>query len=182
MTRSLACGPGQPGPDDALDRAASTMIRNGLYLAETRFLDGVEAYNRHVMVLRDGTMRGGGGFYYTVGSYTCSGGKWKGEMTSQEHSPIAGTYPWARKVMSIGFTGTYSDDGAEFEATALAGKQSFRFKSIYRLLFADWRRVTRSPGDEIRPAQGCHFSTLARSCDRPGEGGISLRPRRAGHA
>jgi len=123
--------------DDALDCAASIMIRNGLYLAETRFLDGVEAYNRHVMVLRDGTMRGGGGFYYTVGSYTCSGGKWKGEMTSQEHSPIAGTYPWARKIISIGFTGTYSDDGAEFEATALAGKQSFRFKSIYRLLFAE---------------------------------------------
>jgi hypothetical protein len=101
------------------------MIRNGLYLAETRFLDGVEAYNRHVMVLRDGTMRGGGGFYYTVGSYTCSDGKWKGEMTSQEHSPIAGTYPWARKVMSIGFTGTYSDEGAEFEATALAASNPF---------------------------------------------------------
>jgi hypothetical protein len=93
------------------------MIRNGIYLATTRFLDGVEAYNRHVMVLRDGTMRGGGGFYYAVGSYTCSGGKWKGEMTSREHSPIAGTYPWARKDLSIGFTGTYSDDGAEFEAT-----------------------------------------------------------------
>ena len=113
------------------------MIRNGLYLAETTFLDGVDAYNRHVMVLRDGTMRGGGGFYYTVGNYTCSGGKWKGEMTSQEHSPISITYPWARKVLSIGFTGTYSDDGAEFEATALAGKRSFRFKSVYRLLFAD---------------------------------------------
>src|SRR3954453_19998499 len=97
----------------------------------------VEAYNRHVMVLRDGTMRGGGGYYYTVGSYTCSGGKWKGEMTSREHSPIEGTYPWARKDLSIGFTGTYSDDGAEFEATALAGKRSFRFKSSYRLLFAD---------------------------------------------
>jgi len=40
------------------------MIRNGLYLAETRFLDGVEAYNRHVMVLRDGTMRGGGILLY----------------------------------------------------------------------------------------------------------------------
>ena len=113
------------------------MIRNGLYLAETRFLDGVEAYNRHVMVLRDGTMRGGGGFYYTVGSYTCADGKWKGEMTSREHSPISLKYPWARKVLTIGFTGTYSDDGAEFEATALAGKQSFRFKSVYRLLFAD---------------------------------------------
>jgi hypothetical protein len=113
------------------------MIRNGLYLAETTFLDGVDAYNRHVMILRDGTMRGGGGFYYTVGSYTCSGGKWKGEMTSREHSPISITYPWARKVLSIGFAGTYSDDGAEFEATALAGKQSYRFKSVYRLLFAD---------------------------------------------
>jgi hypothetical protein len=38
------------------------MIRNGLYLATTRFLDGVEAYNRHVMVLRDGTMRGAADF------------------------------------------------------------------------------------------------------------------------
>ena len=100
------------------------MIRNGIYLAETKFLDGVDAYNRHVMVLRDGTMRGGGGFYYTVGSYTCSGGKWKGEMMSREHSPISGTYPWARKDLSIGFTGTYWDDGAEFEATALAGKHN----------------------------------------------------------
>src|SRR5258705_2385487 len=133
----LAARPWAARADDALDGAASIMIRNGLYLAETRFLDGVEAYNRHIMVLRDGTMRGGGGFDYTVGSYTCSDGKWKGEMTSQEHSPIAGTYPWARKIISVGFTGTYSDDGSEFEATALAGKQSFRFKSIYRLLFAD---------------------------------------------
>jgi hypothetical protein len=113
------------------------MIRNGIYLAETRFLDGVEAYNRHIMVLRDGTMRGGGGFYYTVGSYIYSDGKWKGEMTSREHSPISGTYPWARKEISIGFTGTYSDDGAEFDATAFAGKRSFRFKSIYQLLHAD---------------------------------------------
>ena len=73
------------------------MIRNGIYLATTRFLDGVEAYNRHVMVLRDGTMRGGGGYYYTVGSYTCSGGKWKGEMTSREHSPIRRYLPMGTK-------------------------------------------------------------------------------------
>ena len=91
----------------------------------------------HFLALRDGTMRGGGGLYYTVGSYTCSDGKWKGEMTSREHSPISVECPWAGKVLTIGFTGTYRDDGAEFEATALAGKQSFRFKSVYRLLFAD---------------------------------------------
>jgi hypothetical protein len=113
------------------------MIRNGLYLATTSMLDGVDAYNRHVMVLRDGTIRGGGPFFYTVGSFTCLEGKWKGEMTSQEHTPIVGTHPWARKVVSIGFTGTYSDDGAELQATALVGKRSFRFRSIYRLLVAD---------------------------------------------
>jgi hypothetical protein len=113
------------------------MIRNGLYLATTRMLDGVDAYNRHIMVLRDGTIRGGGPFFYTVGSFTCFEGKWKGEMTSQEHTPIAGTHPWARKVISIGFSGTYSDDAAELEATALVSKRSFRFRSIYRLLVAD---------------------------------------------
>jgi hypothetical protein len=112
------------------------MIRNGLYLASTRFLDGVEAYNRHVMVLRDGTMRGGGEFYYTVGSYTCSDGKWKGEMTSREHSPIPGTYPWARKLISIAFSGTYSDDGAEFQATALAGKQASASSQLTRCFSA----------------------------------------------
>jgi hypothetical protein len=124
-------------PDDTLDCSATIMIRNGLYLATTNMLDGVDAYNRHVMVLRDGTIRGGGPFFYTVGSFTCFEDKWKGEMTSQEHTPIVGTHPWARKVVNIGFSGTYSDDGAEIEATALVGKRSFRFKSIYRLLFAD---------------------------------------------
>ena len=123
------------------------MIRNGIYLATTRFLDGVEAYNRHVMVLRDGTMRGGGGFYYTVGSYTCADGKWKGEMTSREHSPISGTYPWARKEISIGFTGTYSGDGAEFDATALAGKRSFR---IQVGLPAASRRLNENDAAEIK--------------------------------
>jgi hypothetical protein len=37
----------------------------------------------------------------------------------------------------MGFTGTYTDDGAEFEATALVGKPSVRLKVIFRLLIAD---------------------------------------------
>ena len=58
MTRSLVCA----APPGSLVMMLSIarhqiMIRNGLYLAETRFLDGVDAYNRHVMMLRDGTMR-----------------------------------------------------------------------------------------------------------------------------
>jgi len=54
------------------------------------------------MVFRDGTMLGGGQNFYTVGSYTCSDGKWKGEITAR-HTPIIGTDPWARRVIAIGF-------------------------------------------------------------------------------
>jgi hypothetical protein len=63
--------------------AATIMIKNGLYLITTKMLDGADVVNNHVMVLRDGTMRGGGAFFYTFGSYTSSGGKWKGEATAQ---------------------------------------------------------------------------------------------------
>jgi hypothetical protein len=88
-------------------------------------------------MLQDGTMRGGGSIYYHVGSYTCSGGKWKGELTTREHEPGLITTLFARKVVTMGFTGTYTDDGAEFEATALVGKRSVRLKVIFRLLIAD---------------------------------------------
>ena len=136
------------------------MIRNGIYLATTRFLDGVEAYNRHVMVLRDGTMRGGGGYYYTVGSYTCSGGKWKGEMTSREHSPIDGTYPWARKEISIGFTGTYNDEGAEFDATALAGKRSFQIQINLPAAFRRLKQFRRAGRVRYGAERGSTFREL----------------------
>jgi len=68
---------------------------------------------------------------------SCSGQKWKGEVTSQEHTPTLATRPFARKVGTIGFSGTYTDDGAENDNTALLGKQSVRFKAILRLLIAD---------------------------------------------
>jgi hypothetical protein len=37
----------------------------------------------------------------------------------------------------MGFSGTYTDEGAEFEATALVGKRSIRLKTVFRLLIAD---------------------------------------------
>jgi hypothetical protein len=40
-------------------------------------------------------------------------------------------------VVTIGFTGTYTDDSAEGDGMALAGKQAIRFKSRLRLLIPD---------------------------------------------
>jgi len=113
------------------------MIRNGLYSVNSSLLDGLEGTSSGVTVLQDGTMRGGGSIYYHTGKYTCSGGKWKGQVTTREHEPDMITRLFARKVVTMGFAGTYTNDGAEFEATALAGKRSVRLKVISRLLVAD---------------------------------------------
>ena len=113
------------------------MIRNGLYAVSVEIHDGIEGGDNGVVVLRDGTIRGGDSFFYFVGSYTCADHKWKGEVTSQEHTPALATRPFARKVATIGFSGTYTDEGAENDNTALLGKQSVRFKTILRLLIAD---------------------------------------------
>ena len=114
------------------------MIRNGLYHITVEILDGVQGGNQGVMVLRDGTMRGGDSFFYAFGTYISADGRWKGEVTNQEHSPTFGERPiWERKVVTIGFTGTYTDETAEGDGMALAGKQSIRFKSKLRLLIPD---------------------------------------------
>jgi hypothetical protein len=48
-----------------------------------------------------------------------------------------GADPRERKFVTIGFTGTYTDDSAESDGIALAGKHSIRFKSKLRLLVPD---------------------------------------------
>jgi T3SS negative regulator,GrlR len=113
------------------------MIRNGLYSLESKALDGVSGGASAVLVLRDGTIYGGDSFFYYVGTYTCSDGKWKGEMTSQEHTKAPTTRPMAGRVVNVGFSGTYTDKGAVAGATALVGKQSIRYDATLRLLVAD---------------------------------------------
>ena len=63
------------------------MITNGLYVYESEALDHGDGGYRGVVVLRDGTVLGGSSFFYFVGTYSCSGGKWKGELTQREHTP-----------------------------------------------------------------------------------------------
>ena len=46
------------------------MIRNGLYHITVQMLDGVQGGYHGVMVVRDGTLRGGDSFFYAYGTYT----------------------------------------------------------------------------------------------------------------
>ena len=109
------------------------MIRNGLYAAQTKALDGFEGGEIGVVVLRDGTIRGGSSFFYAFGTYSCSDSNWKGEVTMQEHTPA----PMAGRIVSLGFSGTYTDESAVISLTALVGDRSIRYDGFFRLLIAD---------------------------------------------
>jgi hypothetical protein len=110
-------------------------IRNGLYSIHIRMLDGIDAGNTGVMVLHDGRIRGGDAFFDYVGAYTSANGRWKGEIVNHEHTPSRGERPvFGGYEVGIGFSGTYSDDGAVGEATALVGKRSIRFSAVLKKL------------------------------------------------
>jgi hypothetical protein len=110
-------------------------IKNGLYSIHIRMLDGVDGGNTGVMVLHDGKIRGGDAFFDYIGSYSSANGKWKGEIINHEHTPSEGERPvFGGYEVGIGFSGTYSDDGAVGEATALAGKRSIRFSAVLKKL------------------------------------------------
>jgi len=110
------------------------MIKNGLYSLSTTALDAVDGGSVGVLVLLDGKLYGGDSFFYFIGTYSSSDGKWKGEMTSQEHTKAPTTRPMAGRIVNVGFSGTYTDEGAQAGVTALVGKRSIRYDAILRLL------------------------------------------------
>ena len=110
-------------------------IKNGLYSIHIRMLDGIDGGNTGVMVLHDGRIRGGDAFFDYIGSYASANGRWKGEIINHEHTPSHGERPvFGGYEVGIGFSGTYTDEGAVGEATALAGKRSIRFAAVLKLL------------------------------------------------
>ncbi|WP_027582345.1 hypothetical protein [Bradyrhizobium sp. Ai1a-2] len=117
-----APAPGRVGPDG---------IGNGLYSIHIRMLDGLDGGNTGVMMLHDGRIRGGDAYFDYIGAYTAANGRWKGEIVNREHTPSLGERPlFGGHEVGIGFSGTYDSEGAEAEATALAGKRCIRFKAV----------------------------------------------------
>ena len=115
-------------------------------------LDGIDGGNTGVMVLHDGRIRGGDAFFDYIGSYTSANGRWKGELVNHEHTPSQGERPvFGGYEVGIGFSGTYTDEGAVAEATALAGKRSIRFSAVLKKSRELTARVT---GLHTRPLTG----------------------------
>ena len=108
-------------------------IINGLYALRIRMLDGVDGGLTGVMLLQDGRMLGGDAFFYYLGSYSSAGGRWKGEIVNQEHTK-ANDALFGGYEVGIGFSGRCDDQGAVWEASALAGKRSLRLSAEMKLL------------------------------------------------
>jgi hypothetical protein len=112
-------------------------MRNGLYCFNTYLLDGMKGRSSGVVILRDGVIRGGDPYFWSVGSYTVGQGTWKGEMVTNQHTPFrdgkARPLFDGREVTS-GFSGTYHDNGADVYGTALMGSRSVSFRTKLRRL------------------------------------------------
>lgn len=106
-----------------------TDVRNGLYTVETAMADGGRGRATGVLVLRDGKIAGGDSHFYFTGSYTAKDGKWRGELTTFQHTKPVGVLPlFGGREVTCGFTGTYTDDGGIANGTALVGKTSVMFQ------------------------------------------------------
>lgn len=116
--------PGKVGPGGLID---------GLYAIRIRLLDGLDGGLTGVMLLQEGRVLGGDAFFYYLGAYSSSNGRWKGEIVNQEHTsardPIFRGYE-----VGIGFSGHCDNESALWEATALAGKRSLRLAANLSLL------------------------------------------------
>lgn len=110
-------------------------IVNGLYSIDIRLLDGVAGGLTGVMLLNDGRILGGDASFYYLGTYVSAKGRWKGEVLNQEHTQAIGENSiFGGHEVGIGFSGTCNAEGAEMEATALAGKRSLRLQAVLKLM------------------------------------------------
>jgi hypothetical protein len=115
-------------------------MRNGLYSLHMHMLDGVKGRDSGVIILRDGQLIGGGPYFWSVGTYTAGEGTWKGEFTTNQHTPLPDGFPRplaGGHEASSGFSGTFTDDEAEVFGTTLVGTRSLGFRATLKRLVDD---------------------------------------------
>ena len=104
-------------------------MRNGLYSIHMRMVDA-PGKGAGVFVLHNGSMLGGNGLVWLAGTYTFDGrGKWKGELITEPYALMRDpALVFESQTVSIGFSGTYTEDRAETFNTGFVGKRSIAFR------------------------------------------------------
>jgi hypothetical protein len=112
-------------------------MKNGLYSIHIHMLDGVKGRDSGILILRNGVFIGGGPYFWSTGSYTVGNGTWKGQLTTNQHTPFADRFVrplFAGQEVSSGFSGTFADDRAEVFGTTLVGNRSLSFRATLKKL------------------------------------------------
>ena len=115
-------------------------MKNGLYSIHVRMLDGVRGRDSGILILRDGLLIGGGPYFWSEGSYAVGDGTWKGQLSTNQHSPFPDPLVrplFAGQEVTSGFTGTFADDEAEVFGTTLVGNRSLTFHATLKKLADD---------------------------------------------
>jgi hypothetical protein len=118
------------GDDDASERTGAMTVTNGLYSIQIEMTEGGRGHATGIIVLLDGKIVGGDSHFYYTGSYSAQNGKWRGELTTNQHAKSVGVLPlFGGREVTCGFMGTYSPDAAVVNGTALVGKTSVLFEA-----------------------------------------------------
>jgi hypothetical protein len=120
-------------------RSISTALsmKNGLYSIHIHMTDGVKGRDSGVLILQNGTLLGGGPYFWSVGAYTVGTGTWKGDLVTNQHTPFPD--PLIRPLfggreVSTGFTGKFAGDRSEVFGTTLVGSRSLSFHATLKKL------------------------------------------------
>ena len=109
-------------------------VTNGLYSIQIEMRDGGHGHASGVLMLIDGTIAGGDSHFYYTGTYSADRGKWRGELTTTQHTKSAGVLPlFGGREVTTGFSGTYTADSADVQGAALVGKTSVMIHSKLEL-------------------------------------------------
>jgi hypothetical protein len=112
-------------------------MQNGLYSIHIHMLDGVKGRDSGILILRDGVFLGGGPYFWSVGSYTVGDGSWKGQLSTNQHTPFADPFVrplFAGEQVTSGFSGTFADGRSEVFGTTLAGSRSLNLRAALKKL------------------------------------------------
>ncbi len=111
-------------------------MKNGLYSIHVSLLDGRVGKGSGVVVFRDGNIVGGDAYLYYTGTYRVKDNTFKGEVLVRRHTSSKDDNPLfgGPNPVGIGVSGTFTDEDAVMNGTALVGASSQLFGATLRKL------------------------------------------------